>query len=149
MKKVVKEKVEKYDVFVATDGREFDNEDDCRAWEKSYKFTIEKDMEKIKKIEVNAISIGFDYASDDYECYVLIPKSIEETIIINAWIDVIACGNVGYNGRVTNDMVGKEVVLNFGYDRDYCDVYTLDGIIEEHRKKIDNVKDLLKEKIEK
>ena len=54
MKKIQKEetKVIVKDIFVSVDGKEFTNEADCKAWETSYRGTLEASWALIKKKKV-------------------------------------------------------------------------------------------------
>jgi hypothetical protein len=121
MKKIQKEVKTYENVYVSIDGNEFNNEADCRAWENSYKGTISASYKLLKKIDANASSLGLPGACDDYECYMIKPESLEDIVLINAYIE-----SSTYNkGALTTKHIGEVVILNFGYDHEYCDVYTL------------------------
>ena len=122
MKKIQREVKTYKDVFVSVDGKEFSNETDCKEWEASYNGTMAASWSKIKKIEVNSCSLGVPYSNDDYECYMIKPKDLEEITLINAYVR-----SATYNNCTTLDAshIGKLVILNFGYDHDYCDAFTL------------------------
>lgn len=124
MKKIQKERTitETITTYVSIDGKEFNNQEDCEAWEKSYRGTLEASIQSIKKINVSANDIGLPYASDDYEVWVVKPQSMEEITLINAYTDCVTCHSAD---TITADMIGKEIALNFGYERDYCDVHVL------------------------
>lgn len=129
MKKIQKEITTYKDIFVSADGKEFNSEEDCRAWENSYKGTISASWHLIQKREANSCLLGLMWSSDDHECYVIKPKDLEEITLINAYITTSTCHN---EIRLTTNHIGKMIALDFGYDHDYCDVY----ILEEHIKKI-------------
>ena len=138
MKKIQKEEKIYKDVYVSVDGKEFSNEADCKEWEKSYRGTLEASWKLIKKIEVSDCNLGLPWSSDDHECYVLMPKDLDEITLINAYIRSSTC----CEGVLTTEHIGKLIALNFGYDHDYCDVYILD----KHIKKIyDYVAEIEKE----
>jgi hypothetical protein len=120
--KMIKQEVKTYKaIYVSVDGKEFDNEADCKAWEKSYKGTLEASWKLIKKIEVSDCALGLPWSSDDHECYVLKPKNLDEITLLNAYIESSTCSK----GLLTAQHIGELIVLNFGYDHDYCDVYEL------------------------
>lgn len=125
MKKIQREVVTHEDIYVSVDGKEFKNEADCKAWEKSYKGTLEASWKLIKKEEVDTSNIGLPYANSDDECYVIKPKTLDEIVLINAYI---ASSTYGNGAQLTVEHIGKMIALNFGYDHDYCDVY----ILEDH-----------------
>lgn len=133
MKKITREetKVITIEVWVSVDGKEFNNEEDCKQWENSYKGTLSASWNLIKKEEINSGCFGIPYGCDDYECYLLKPSSLEEITLINAYINSETYNNCQ---TLTTDHINKLIVLNFGYDRDYCDVYT----VEKHLERINN-----------
>lgn len=125
MKKINKE-IKSYEtVFVSVDGKEFKTEEDCEAWEKSYKGTMAASWGLIKKIEINPANLGIPYSSDDHECYLIRPRNIDEIALINAYIQATA-----YDGIVLDSSyIGKDTALDFGYDHEYCEAYVVDEII--------------------
>ena len=138
MKKIKREEtIYKY-VYVSVDGKEFNSEVDCKAWENSYKGTMQASWQLIKKIEVSDCNLGLPWSSDDHECYVLVPKSLDEIVLINAYIE----SSTDYKNTLTAEHIGKLIALNFGYDHDFCDVY----VLADHIKAIsDYISDLEKE----
>ena len=137
MKKIQREVKTYESIFVSVDGKEFKNEEDCKAWESSYKGTLAASWKQLKKINVNSVELGLPWSSDDHECYAIRPKDIEKITLINAYIH----SSTGGNGPITltAQQIGQLIVLNFGYDHDYCDWY----IIEDHIKRLsDHVEDL-------
>lgn len=128
MKKIRQEVKTYQDVYVSVDGREFNNEADCKAWETSYQGTLAASWKLIKKIEVCDNNLGLPNASDDHECYVLKPQNLDEITLINAYI----ASSTGYKGALTTAHIGKLIALNFGYDHDYCDV----DILADNLKKV-------------
>ena len=130
MKKIQREetKVIYTDVYVSVDGKEFTNEADCKAWESSYRGTMEASWKLIDKKEVCNCNYGFEYASEDHECYAIKPKNLDEIVLINAYINA----TTGNEGILTTEHIGKLLILNFGWDHDYCDV----DILADHLAKI-------------
>ena len=127
MKKIQREetKVIYTDIYVSVDGKEFTNEADCKAWESSYKGTLSASWQLIKKKEVCGSDFGIPWACEDHECYIIKPKNLDEIVLINAYIK----SSTSNESRLTTDHIGKLVLLNFGYDHDWCDVYILADLI--------------------
>lgn len=121
MKKIQKEIKTYENVYVSVDGKEFKNEADCKAWESSYKGTLASSWALMKKLEVIATNLGLPCASADYECYIIKPESLDDIVLINAYIE----SSTYSGGMLTNKHIGQHLILSFGYDREYCDVYTL------------------------
>lgn len=140
MKVLIKEetKVVKTQVYVSADGKEFANEADCKSWESSYEGVLEATWKTTPKKKVSGPSFGIPSSSWDDECYVVKPKTLDEVVFLNAYIGLVQ----GYASQLSMNEVNKTLLINFGYDRDYCEVYVLEkhltDLIEQVRDAIDN-----------
>ena len=135
MKTITKEetKVVKTEVYVSADGKEFNNKEDCLKWENSYVGTLNASWKELPKKEVNTCDFGIPWSSDDHNAYVVTPKNLDEITFINAYINC----TTGYDYNPLNTtMVNKALLLNFGYDHDYCDVYVLEELLAKLQKNI-------------
>jgi hypothetical protein len=128
MRKIQREeaKVIYTDIYVSVDGKEFTNEKDCREWETSYRGTIEASWQLINKKKVYNTDYGIPWSSDDHECYAIKPKNLDEIVLINAYIKATTSND----GRLTTEHIGKLLMLDFGYDHDYCDIWELSKRVE-------------------
>ena len=137
MKKIQREetKVIYTDIYVSVDGKEFTNEEDCRRWENSYNGTLEASWKLINKKGVCGSDFGISWCCDDHECYIVKPKSIDEIILINAYIE----SSTSNKGTLTTNDVGKLLLLNFGYDHDWCDVHILADVLKNITDRIEKV----------
>ncbi len=138
MKKIIKEetRVIKREIFVAADGREFINEEDCKKWEKSYECTLRKSFEQlnIKKLSQNDIGdIGIPFAQLEDNCYLVKARNTEEVVLINAYIKMEAYSD---NLVLTTDIIDKIIILNFGYEYGWCDCYILEEVLKTVTKNI-------------
>lgn len=133
MKKIQKEITTYKEVFVSVDGREFSTADDCKMWEESYKGTMGASWELIKKEQVNPYDICISGANEESEIYVLVPKDLNEITLINAYVDSLGCY---YSRKLTTEHIGKLIAMDFGYDRDYCDICILSDHIEKLKKNV-------------
>lgn len=127
MKKINREVTVIKDIFVSVDGKEFNNEADCLAWEKSYKGTMSASWELIPKVKANSCYLGLYWSSEDHECYIVRPKDIDEVTLMNAYI---ASYTLNDDVSLTAKHIGKLIALNFGYDHDYCEVWVLEDHIK-------------------
>lgn len=123
MRKIQREetKVIYKDIYVSVDGREFENEADCKAWESSYRGTLEASWKLIEKKEVYDTEYGIPWSNEDHECYAIKPKNLDEIVLINAYIKA----TTGNDGILTTNHIGTLLILDFSYDHDYCDVWDL------------------------
>lgn len=138
MKKIQREETQVIvkDIFVSVDGKEFTNEADCKAWETSYRGTLEASWALIKKKKVFDGDFGIPWSSEDHECYAISPKNLDEITLINAYIKA----TTGDNGRLTMRHIGQLIILDFGYDHDYCDIWVLSERIDAIIGNIDKLK---------
>lgn len=130
------EKTYKEKVYVAVDGKEFKNEADCKEWEKSYKCTIKQSFDKLPKFQVNGISVAFPYACSDENVFVVEPHSLNDIILINAYVK-------SFVDDLCTPMdatcIDKKVVVNFGYSDDYFSFALLDDLIKDFNNNIERI----------
>ena len=142
MKKVEKEiqKTEKIITYVSDDGLEFVSEENCREWENSYRCTLRKALKEIPHIETNGDDSYIQGGKYDDYVWVFKPRNFEDIKVINAYTETFT----GTSADLTQDDIGVLLMINFGYDYDWCDVYRVDNYL----KKIQNTFDEFKETIE-
>lgn len=140
MKKIQREetKVIYTDIYVSVDGREFTNEADCRAWENSYRGTLEASWQLIDKKKICDCDYGLPWSSEDNECYAIKPKNLDEIVFLNAYIYTSTYGNAVATA-LTTEHIGKLVILNFGYDHDWCNVHILADHIAKLTERVANL----------
>ena len=135
--KTIQKTVEKsITVYVADDGREFTNEQDCKNWEQSYMHTLETGWNALHKLEISGVDIGIINAYDDYECYIIIPRSLEDITLINAYIEHFT----GDPGTLTQNHIHQLMLIDFGYDRCYCNALPLDEHVDRFHKSVEEAK---------
>lgn len=129
--------------FEAYDGTVFENESDCKQYEKSYKCIIKKKFDDIPKTEINGVDYCIPYANEDCECYAMKFDTLEELSAFDACVDSLV--GSGYYTKLEPCFVGKILLVNFGYDRDYCDVYIAEDMYRECMNSLNNLKQFKKE----
>lgn len=134
------EKTYKEKVYVAVDGKEFRNEADCKEWENSYKCTIKQSFDKLPKYQINGVSVGFPYSSEDDGVFVVEPESIDDITVINAYVR--SCVD-SLAALMDTTCIGKKVVLNFGYCNDYFSFALLDDLIKDFNSNIESINNTL------
>lgn len=119
MKRTIKTKTIETTVWTSVDGKEFLNEEECRAYEKEFNKTLEACWRKIPKSSVCASN--FLWGGCDYDTFYLIrPRTFDEISVINMY-----CAFFG-SDLLTQEDVGNVVTLN-EYD---CNWYRLENGIE-------------------
>ena len=125
----VRERVDKYNVYVASDGQEFRNEEECRKYEESAECTINTMLRKIMvKEAIEEDMLGFGSCDCTYEVY--LPKTEDDKkhlmqmfFMKNGHIKTTNDTNRGYITRADSliDRAIKEndyLVISRGYDYD-------------------------------
>ena len=126
--RITKEVTELVVTFVASDGKVFKNEEDCKKYEESYVCTLKTCFKKIPHLEKAASSLYMQYGNEEDEAYMLIPRNIEDIYAINRVLDYCdgIYGAIGQtSGRLTQDDIGKTILINFGYEGMESGWYTM------------------------
>ncbi len=113
-----------YDVFIANDGTEFACEKDCRNWEESGKAVANNSWKAIKKTQIEGATAGIEANYDD-EVYIVVPQSEADVKAIVNYVRVTSCSEI----ELKTQDIGRAIVLNFGYDHEWCYMTYLDSII--------------------
>ena len=139
MKKIEKEITTKTIVteYEASDGKIFKNEEDCKKWEDSYEHTITNCFKKIPQISVNGEHSYLNSSDYEDEIIAIMPRDLEDIKVINAYVKATACGT---ELKITHESVGRILLLNFGYNHDWCIYYDLDKHFEQIKKDYDEYK---------
>ena len=111
-------------VWVAADGREFNNSDECIAYENSFRGAIRSMISQMAIKKMTEYSF-FTTGCDDNTVYCLKPKDKDDILRIKQYI--AAC-NADPNSVEDSD-IGKELVLTVSYNDEYAWIQSLDSII--------------------
>lgn len=133
----------------ASDGTIFSNELDCEKYEQSYKCTIINSFNKIPRKEINSNDIYCPYATYDDAITIIYPRHMDDIVIINAYVKM----KTGDDGWLTQEHIGKHIMLNFGYDFGFCDIWVMEELLaiitaryKEQMAEIDTIANANKEK---
>lgn len=126
-------------VYEACDGKRFKNEADCKAWEDSYRCTITKCFQQIPQIRICGNRTYLDYANEDDEVVALVPRNLEDIKVINAYVKETTCDET----NITHESIGRVIILNFGYDHDWCCWYDMDKHFEQIKNDYESYKSQL------
>lgn len=125
-KVVVEEKV----TYIAYDGTEFQDEDTCKEYEKSYACVIKSTFNAMNKVEIEPCTIGLPYDNEDYTTLIVVPKTEQEIVVLKTLADRLSYTNLDVN----LNLIGKKILLHFGYgfdrsplDADFMDIYLFEN----------------------
>lgn len=112
-------------VYVANDGKEFDNSSECRKWEaESYNRAIAR-LEQIPHIVTNSSELHMYNGDEEDEVWLMIPSSPHDIEVIRNF------ENCFWPSSLTHDSIGKPLAIRLGAEHDYCVVYDLSEHIED------------------
>lgn len=125
-KVVVEEKV----TYIAYDGTEFQDEDTCKEYEKSYDCVISSTFNAMSKVEIEPCTLGLPYDNEDYTTFIVVPKTEQEIVAIKTMADRLSYTKLDIN----LNLIGKKIILHFGYgfyrspfDADFMDIYLFEN----------------------
>lgn len=134
--------IEKTTIYVSADGREWNDKEDCLQWEKGIKCVTKASWNNIPKEKIVSTEYGIPYSSEDKECYMLIPRNHDDIVVIHNYMECF-CGE--YHTAIDDSYIDVAIVMDFGYDGDYCDVYKIEEYLEHLRQNTSDIIKKLKE----
>ena len=115
-------------VYVAADGTEFSDKDQCEVYEKSAYCVIRSRFMKLVVFESSEYG-AYECGSDENEAYVVIPKSKEDIDAIKMFLVANDAGK-GTVNSFTDEFIGKVFVINVGYDHDWAGYTNLGNLVD-------------------
>lgn len=125
MKEIQKEVTVLKTVYVANDGREFDNLSECRDWDaECYNRAIAR-LEAIPHIVTNSSELHMYNGDETEDVWLMIPKTADD-------IDAITnVENYYWTSSLTYESIGKPLAIRLGYNYDSCDVYDMAELLRD------------------
>lgn len=116
-------------VFVAVDGTEFDRQDECERYEKSFTGVMRGYLKKIA-IKCDSEEAIYMSGSCDNNCFVVVPKTEDDIIKIKQ--AAVGSGQRPESAEIAmKDVVpGDVVMITFGYDNEWAYIDTLNRVID-------------------
>ena len=140
MKKIETEKVikEKVITYQADDGTIFDSLEECKKYEETAKM-VAYGMIKDKKIADESIYDLLDNGADDEPIEVWHIDTVETAELLNRYLKLATEYKSDANLIETAD-VGKDIIIQWSYDREYCwSLGSIEDYIEKIRKNYDKM----------
>lgn len=138
IKKIEKVSKTYYEVYVATDGTEFASIDECEKYEKSAEGVLRARLKDIRVYEGNQESL-FGIGSCECGVWVVVPKKKEDIDLVKQL--ALMHHNSDYAGWLTDEYIGKPVIVDFGYENEACYLDSFDHILKEAGLKFKVVED--------
>ncbi len=139
MKRIEKEytRVEKEVYFEAYDGERFSSAEACKEYENNAKGVIGKKVWEVLVKRANAYALyePLTWCSEDDPVEIYLPQTMRDIDNLNMYT------NMYYKDCkvIDESYIGKHVVVEFNYDKDWCNIRSFDEIIDrlkEHFEKL-------------
>lgn len=125
MKKIQKQVTILKTVYVANDGKEFDDLSECREWDAGCYNRAITHLEEIPHIVTNSSELHMYNGDETEDVWLMIPRTADD---IDAIRDV---ESYYWTSSLTYDYIGKPLAIRLGAEHDYCVVYDLSEHIED------------------
>ena len=141
MKKITKTKtIEEVIGYEAYDGTHFEVREECEKYEKTAKAVIEMRIKPYKLGETSEWNFFCYRGCDDSTVEVY---SIPDEEAFDALCMYLKNNETEWSGTITvpekENFIGNNMILSWNYDHDYCDIYTIDDILNEIRNSYEKV----------
>lgn len=125
MKEIQKQVTILKTVYVANDGKEFDDLSECREWEAGcYNRAIAR-LEQIPHIVTNSSELHMYNGDETEDVWLMVPASADD---IDAIRDV---ESYYWTSSLMYESIGKPLAVRLGYHYDSCDVYDLTELLRD------------------
>lgn len=112
-------------VYVAADGTEFNDKEECRKYDESALGVLKGRVKKLAtKVSNEADLLGSGNGDD--ESWVIIPKSADEVALIRQLLSLM--GMKAEHTEFLESQIGKVIWLTQSYDQDYMWFDTLESL---------------------
>lgn len=112
-------------VYVAVDGTEFNDKEECRKYDESAIGVLKGRVKKLAvKVTNEWTAVGGD---EDHEVWIVVPKKAEDVVAIG---QLLALYGNSQNTDELDEQIGKPVFLMWNYDQDYVWFKTLESIVK-------------------
>ena len=129
------------EIYVAVDGKEFENKEACVEYEKTRECTLKASFNKIPSVKSDVYLMGLGDYMSDCTVYIVKPRNKTDIEVINEYYAAINSYNSD-NCILTYDDINTEIIVVFGYDIDWISIFRL----KEHAAKLaNNFKEVVKQ----
>lgn len=112
-------------IYVAADGTEFENKEQCEMYDRSALGVVKARVKNAAvKITDEWEAVGGD---PDHECWIVVPKTAEDVANIRQLLALYGNGNPSDE---IEKQIGKPVFLMWNYDKNYVWFKTLESIVK-------------------
>lgn len=112
-------------VYVANDGKEFDDLSECREWDAGCYNRAVARLEEIPHIVTNSSELHMYNGDETEDVWLMIPRTADD---IDAIRDV---ESYYWTSSLTYESIGRPLAIRLGYHYDSCDVYDLSELLRD------------------
>lgn len=122
-----KREIEEVIGYESTDGIRFSTEEECRKYEKTAKGVICAKALKYRIVESHEEYLFQRGTDNRVEIFDIKDDTAVDAInmyISFKWYDE-------YPAQINEDYIGKKAIIIWNYDEDYCDLFTIDSLLDD------------------
>lgn len=117
-------------VYVATDGKEFDDKDTCRTYEKSFACAMKSYLRDMSIRESSTEEDLFYTGSCENEIFIVVPKTKEDILHIKQFAIGLGTSEETANRWIDDSDIDTVILITVGYDNDWVFISRLNTIIK-------------------
>lgn len=117
-------------VYVATDGREFDDKDECRKYERTFACAMKSYLKDLSIREAATEEDLFYTGSCETQVYVVIPKTKEDILHIKQIAIGLGASEQTASNWVNEEDIDKILIVTLGYADEWIYISRFENIIK-------------------
>ena len=117
-------------VYVASDGKEFDDAETCRTYERSYACAMKSYLKDMSIRETCNEEDLFDTGSCETEVFVVLPKSKEDILRIKQIAIGFCCSEENVNKCIDDSDINSVILVTIGYNNEWACISRLNNILK-------------------
>ena len=116
-------------VYVAADGKEFDDEETCRTYEKSFACAMKSYLRDMSIRESSTEEDLFYTGSCENEVFIVVPKTKEDILHIKQFAFGLGTSEEYVNKWIDDSDIDNVILITVGYANDWVFISRLNTII--------------------
>ena len=124
------ERVSYDEVYVAVDGTEFNDREECKKYEHSALGVILGKLHKMAIKEASECDMFSGSGSEENKSYLVVPKNESDVTTIQHALFAANAYKAEDAAEKVAENIGRPILVTFGYHNDGCWITSLDKMIE-------------------
>lgn len=134
-KKMITKQIEEHavnyrTVYVATDGKEFDDETTCRTYEKSLACALKTNLKEMSIRDTSTEEDLFYTGSCETEVFIVVPKTKEDILHIKQVAFGFGASEIQVNNWISEEDIDSVILVTIGYNNEWVYITRLNNIVK-------------------